>query len=253
MSKEKLKSFFHVIANQYQRVENYFTSGSFGVKFYPILMYPCVRHSQTFIVKLLAVLSVFIGIYFLFAELIAILFSQSTIAGYLHHTLFELSLPVGTVINDKAINITPLSYVIRASFLVQGYAFAIIYLFSVMRITEGVRLIAGALAIAFSAFMVMIYSAEGGQFTVGGLQNIGVSITFLIGNLVLIITGLTVKSPQLKSFKILSLVLGVIGAAAVIFTIFEPTPYLPILERLSLYAILVWEIAVGFAILKQVR
>lgn len=250
--KQTLNNAIQTLSNGYHKIENYFTNGSFGVKFYPLLMHPCVRHSHTFFVRAFAVLSVFIGLYFLFAELIAILFSKPSLSAYLNHTVFELSQPSGTIIEDRTIQLTPLSFSIRASFLLQGYLFALIYFISVMRITQGFRLIATILTLAFSGCMVLIYSAQGGQYTVGGLQNLGVSITFILGNLIILLTAFTTHSPLLKKFKMFSLMIGCIGLVAIIVTMITPTPYLPILERLGIYSILFWEIAVGFAVLKQV-
>lgn len=253
MNKEKCQQLFQYFCKQYQKLESYFTSGSFGVKFYPFLMYPCVRYSQSLILRSLAVLSVFIGLYFFVAELVTILFSPSSILTYIQHTMFELSLPNGTLIEDRIIQLSPLSFAVRASFLVQSYCFVIIYIVAVMRLTHGVRLIAALLAICFSSGMALIYSAQGGSFTIGGLQNIGVSITFLIGNLTLLITGLTTQSNELKFFKKFSLIAGLIGTFAILFTLIEPTIYLPIIERISLYTILSWEIVAGFTLLKQVK
>lgn len=251
MKTEKCKALLQRLVQQYQKIEDYFTSGSFGVKFYPFLMYPCVRHSQSFIVRLLAILSVFIGLYFLFAELIAILFSHVSLPAYIQHTLFELLLPAGTIIDDRVVQLSPLSFVVRASFLIQGYFFTVIYLFAIMRITQNVRLIAGLLALCFSCGMILIYSAQGGKFTEGGLQNIGLDITLLIGNLTLIITGLTVKSSKLNTFKHFSLIAGTIGATATTIPLIEPTIYLAALERIGLYCILSWEIVAGFTVLKK--
>ncbi|MDO4698557.1 MAG: DUF998 domain-containing protein [Pasteurellaceae bacterium] len=233
-------------------MKRYLNLNALTIQFYPLLMHPCIRHSHTFFVRTFAVLSVFIGLYFLFAELIAILFSRASLSAYLHHTLFELSVPNGSIIDDRTVQLTPLSFSVRASFLLQGYLFALIYFVSVMRITQGFRLIAGALALAFSFCMGLIYSAQGGQYTVGGLQNLGVSITFILGNLIILLTAFTTHSPLLTKFKMFSLLIGGIGLVSIIFTMITPTPYLPILERLGIYSILFWEIAVGFAVLKQV-
>lgn len=254
MKREKLTQFIQFATQQYQKIENYFTSGSFGVKFYPILMYPCVRNSQSFVVKSLAVLSVFLGLYFLFGELVTILFTDEGLAAYANHTLFELSLPIGTIIDERAVMNSPLSFVMQASFLLQGYLFAVIYLLGVMRITRHIRLIAALLAIGFACCLTLIPSAQGGKFTLGGLQNLGVSITFLLGNLTMIITGLTtLKSPALQRFKWFSLFGGLVGLAAIVLTILEPTAFLPLLERVSFYLLLAWEIAAGFMILRQVK
>lgn len=253
MKQASLNSLIHTIKNQYQKLEDFFTKGSFGVIFYPILMHPCVRHSHSFVVKIFAVLSVFIGLYFLFAELITILFSDASLSAYLHHTIFELAQPQGTLIDEKVVFNSPLSFVIRASFLTQGYLFAVIYWFAVMRITHGIRLITGLLAILISCGMILISSAQGGKWTVGGLQNLGASLTFLLGNLMLIITAFTIKASDLSLFRQFSVIAGSLGLAAILVSLFQPTEYLPLLERISLYSLLIWEIAAGFAILKQVK
>ncbi|QLB21317.1 hypothetical protein A6B43_07190 [Vespertiliibacter pulmonis] len=250
--KEKSQKLLQHLNYHYQQFENYFTSGSFGVKFYPFLMYPCIRHSQLLVIRLFAILSVFIGIYFFFAEFITILFSPSLLT-YTQHTLFELAQPIGTIIDDRVLQLSPLSFAVRASFLLQGYLFALIYLFAVTRTTQGFRVMSSILSICFASGMALIYSAQGGKFTEGGLQNLGMGITFCLGNIILIITGLTINSPKLIFFKRFSLIAGIIGLTAIIFSLFEPTSYLPILERLSLYTILSWEIVAGFAILKQVN
>lgn len=241
-----------LLKNAYQQLETYFTSGSFGIKVYPFFMYPCVRHIQALIVRLLAVLSVFIGIYFFFTEFIAILFSPS-LSTYTQHTLFELSQPIGSIIDDRVSQLSPLSFAIRASFLLQGYLFALIYIFAIAHTTQNFRIISSVLAICFASGMVLIYSAQGGKFTEGGLQNLGMGITFCLGNILLIITGLTIHSPKLNLFKKFSLIAGSIGLISITFSLFEPTTYLPILERIGLYTILSWEIIAGFAILKQVN
>ena len=257
MKKEKLATKATIIGNyvvqKYQTVENYFTTGSFGVKFYPLLMYPCVRHTQSTVIKLLAVLSVFIGLYFFFAELIAILFTTEGLKLYAEHTLFELAQPIGSVFDDYTVISSPLSFAVRASFLVQGYCFAIIYFIAVMRITHNIKLLAGIAALCVTFGTSLIYSAQGGNYTLGGLQNLGMDITFLIGNLVMILTGFGLKSEQYPTFKWFCILVGLGGAAAISVALFMPTPYLAILQRVSWYSLLIWEIAVGFAILKQVK
>ena len=257
MNKEKViiktKTLANQISQKYQVIENYFTNGSFGVKFYPLLMYPCVRHTQATIVKLLAVLSVFIGLYFFFSEFIAILFTDEGIPIYIKHTLFELAQPIGTVFDNYTVISSPLSFAIRASFLVQGYCFAFIYFLAVMRITHSIKLLAATSSIFFSFGAILIYSAQGGNYTLGGVQNLGVDITFLLGNIVMILTGVGVKTEQFPRFKWFCILAGLIGAIAICITLFIHSPYLAILQRVSWYSLLIWEIAVGFAILKQVK
>ena len=257
MNKEKViirtKALANQISQKYQVIENYFTNGSFGVKFYPLLMYPCVRYTQTTIVKLLAVLSVFIGLYFFFSEFIAILFTNEGLSVYLTHSLFELAQPIGTVFDNYTVISSPLSFAVRASFLVQGYCFAFIYFLAVMRITHKLKLLAGISALCFSFGAMLIYSAQGGHYTLGGVQNLGVDITFLVGNLVMLWTAFGLKSEHYPTFKWFCILGGLIGVVAISITLFMPTPYLALLQRISWYSLLIWEIVVGFAILKQVK
>ncbi|OOH92074.1 hypothetical protein BMT54_00695 [Pasteurellaceae bacterium 15-036681] len=254
MKIELLKKWANEISQKYQIIENYFTKGSFGVKFYPLLMYPCVRISHILSIKLIATLSIFLGLYYIFAELITILFSNtSLIKAYLGHSTLELLMPLGTIIDNQTINMSPLSFTMRAIFFIQGCTFVIIYLLGATQLSSRFRVLGVLSALLFSCGMIIISSTQGGKFTDGGLQNLGASITFILGNLTMIFAGLGVKSEKFKSFRIFSILGGLIGTTTILVTLFLDATYLPILERISLYAIMLWEIRLGFNILKQVR
>ena len=251
--KHKLSHIINAISQWYQRFESYFTNGSFGVKFYPFLMYPCVRYSHLVIVSFLAKLSIFLGLYFFFAEFVAILFTKEGLSVYVKHSLFELAQPIGSIFDNYTVIESPLSFAIRASFLLQGYCFAFIYFLAVMKITHSVKLLAGISALCFTFGAILIYSAQGGDYTSGGLHNLGADITFLIGNLVMILTGLGLKSEQYPIFKWFCIIAGLLGLVAIGVVLSTPMPYLVLLQRISWYSLLIWEISVGFAILKQVK
>ncbi|KAE9539273.1 DUF998 domain-containing protein [Ursidibacter maritimus] len=253
MKSEKIKQLAHQLGEQYQKIEDYFTNGSFVIKFYPFLMYPCVRQAQSLSIKFVAILSIFIGIYYLFTELIAILFSEVSLAAYLHHTSFELSLPNGTIIDNNVTVNSPLSFAMRASFLVQGYLFFFIYLLGVTRITQRFRLISGFSALLFSCGMVILYSTQSGKYIENAVQNLGGSLTFLCGNLAMLMIGFGIKSRRQSTFKNFSILAGLIGTAAIFITLFLPLPYLALFERLGITTIMLWEVALGFAILRQVK
>ncbi|MGX3022226.1 DUF998 domain-containing protein [Ursidibacter sp. B-7004-1] len=253
MKSEKIKELAHQLGEKYQKIEDYFTNGSFVIKFYPFLMYPCVRQTQSLSIKFVGVLSVFIGIYYLFSELMAILFTDLSLAAYLHHTAFELSLPNGTIIDNNVTVNSPLSFAMRASFLVQGYLFFLIYLLGTTRVIQRFRLISGLLTFLFSCGMVILYSTQSGKYVENAVQNLGGSLTFLCGNLAMLIIGFGIKSRLHRSFKHFSIIAGIIGTTAILTTLFFSQPYLALLERVGVTSIMLWEIAVGFAILRQVK
>lgn len=237
---------------KYQKIEDYFTSGSFGVRFYPFLMYPCVRHSVSGIIKLTAVLSVFIALYYFFAEFITILFSDVSLPAYIRHTPLELLQPAGTIIDGKEVHLSPLYFSMKMAFLVQGCLFIFIYLIGVTQITaRRFRLLGILFSLLFSCGAILIFSSQGGKYTLGGLQNTGASLTYLCGNLAMIASGLGMIQPHLQKLKRYSVIAGLIGASAITTTFFIELPYLALLERVSLYSLFIWEVAIGFAILNK--
>lgn len=252
MKFEKLKPVGQFISKNYQIIEDYFTRGSFGVRFYPFLMYPCVRHSVSGIIKLTAVLSVFVALYYFFSEFITILFSNVSLPAYIRHTPLELLQPAGTIIDGKEVHLSPLYFSMKMTFLVQGCLFIFIYLIGVTQITaRRFRLLGILFSLLFSCGAILIFSSQGGKYTLGGLQNIGASLTYLCGNLAMIASGLGMIQPHLQKLKRYSLMAGLIGASAIITTFFIELPYLALLERLSLYSLFIWEVAIGFAILNK--
>lgn len=254
MLRNKLKAFGNQIIEGYKSLEHYFTDGSFGVKFYPFLMHPCVRNTQSTFIRLFSVLAVFCGLYYFFAELIVILFSEASLAAYFSHTTLELLIPLHSVIDDRKSTLSPLSETMQTVYMLQSWLFVFIYFICVTQITERkLRLLAALSAILFAIGVSLIYSTQGGKYTVGGLHNIGFEATFLVGNLVMILSGLAMNRASLKRFKHYSLLAGMIGGVAIAIPLFIENPFTPILERLSIYLFLVWEIALGFAVLREMK
>lgn len=251
--KQNILAVLQRLAQAYHAVEQYFTSGSFGVKFYPFLMHPCVRRSHALLIRLIAVISAFIGLYYFFAELVAVLFSQGTKV-YLNHSTLELLLPIGTLVDTQTSQLSPLSYMMRVAFMLQGIFFVWIYLLGISQITAPkYRLIGTVSALCFSLGATLIASSQGGKYVEGGLHNLGASITFIFGHLTLLATGLGIVSPHFYRLKRYAILASICGMSAILATIFIPTAYFALLERFSIYTILIWEIAVSFAILKQVK
>ncbi|MEN2938551.1 hypothetical protein OF381_03115 [Mannheimia haemolytica] len=125
MKTEWIKHLIQQLTTLSKAIENYFTSGSFGVKFYPFLMHPCFRKSCAFLIFIIAMVSSFSGLFYLVAEHITILFSERSLTTYFHHSTLELMIPVGTMIDEKISELSPLSVVMRSMFVLQAVVFSL--------------------------------------------------------------------------------------------------------------------------------
>lgn len=255
MNKETLKTFFkqllNAVADTSHKTSDYFRSGSFGMAIYPYLMHPCFKKMMNGITAIIAVLGAFGGVFYFFGEHVSILFSERGITTYFHHSVLELFFPIGTMIDDKESQLANLPQVIRATFSYQGYLFIWLYLLGIYRISERHYWIIGALlSLCFSVGAFLVSDLTTAHYSVGGLQNFGASLTFLLGNLTIIVAGLDLSRQRYPKFKRRSLWLGVVGAICIIVTMTVPTLFTPLIERVGIYTIMLWEIFAGFALLK---
>ena len=246
-----LENLLSQVASVSHKVRDYFNNGSFGIAIYPYLMHPCVRKSLTGLMLLVAVLSAFGGVFYLFGEHVAILFSERSITAYVHHSTLELFFPIGAMVDGKESVLATMPQVMRAVFEYQAYMFIPFYFLGVYRMSnKHYWILSGFLAICFAIGCLLVSGITTGHYTEGGLHNLGLGITIIIGNLVLLVSGLDIPKSYLAKFKYYSLLLGFIGLGCLIFTMIVPSVFSPILERISIYTIMIWEILAGFALLK---
>lgn len=254
MKIEMLKNILNQIAEISHQTRNYIKSGSLHIAIAPYLMHPCVTKTSQFFVKFIAILTAFTGVFYLFGEHISILFSERSITAYFHHSTLELMQPIGTMIDGKESKLSTMPQVLSAVFVLQSYIFLLVYIFGIYPISEKrYWILGGFFALCFSIGAMLTSSTSGGKYTIGGLQNFGTSLTFIFGNLTLIISGLDLKNPKIKFFKKYSITAGLIGVGAILFTLFMPTIFSPLIERLGIYTIMIWEILAGFAIIYAYR
>ncbi|WGE54091.1 permease [Actinobacillus equuli subsp. equuli] len=251
----KAVAFLRIFANKIvevsRQLQDFFNNGSFGVAVYPFFMHPLIRGSGRFIVVLLAALLSFMGVFYLFAEFVVNLFSESSLISYIRHTVLELLIPFGTIIDGKTNTFSPLSQVMNAIFSLQGLAFVIAYLAVIVQLSRRKYwLLALIFAAFFSIGMSLIPSSQA-KITAGGLQNLGASLTYLFGNLAILMAGIDIVKPQLLWLRRFALQAGTIGVLCILVTIFLPNILTPILERVAIYAIMIWEVLAGLAMLKR--
>lgn len=250
MKLDKLKTFANKIAQRYHAIEHYFTQGEFGIKFYPFLMHPCVRKTRTFSIKLFSVLIIFGSLYYLFGELITILFSEPHFSAYTKHSTIEL-----LIAKDLSGSITPLFYTMQSAFAIQSWLFILGYIVCITYITgHKFRLLGILLSLLFSVGTSIITASQGGNYTAFGyLYNLGFGLTFLIGNLAILAIAFGINRQQLKGLRNYSILTAIIGISCIAINIFMQTPYAPWLERIGIYSVMIWEIVLGFKVLHTIN
>lgn len=254
MIKSFIRQILESALNLNKKITHFFTSGSFAIAVYPFLMHPCVQTSYKLFIRLAAVVLAFSGVFYLLAELVTSLFSSASLASYFRHTTLELLIPFGSEIDGRKSELSPLYYVMTSVFASQSYLFIFAYCFGITYIAEKKFHILGMFfAILFGLGLMLISSSQGGKYTDGGLQSLGATITYLLGNFTLIITGLTISKTHLASFRKYSLRAGFIGFVAVLVTLFYPSAFTPFLERVGIYSIVIWQVLAAFAITKRIK
>lgn len=251
----KAVAFLQIFANKIveisRQLQDFFNNGSFGVAVYPFFMHPLIRGFGRFVVILLAALFSFMGVFYLFAEFVVSLFSESSLISYFRHTVLELLIPFDTMSGGKTNTFSSLSQVMNAVFSLQGAGFTIAYLAVIVQLSRRKYwLLALIFAVFFSIGMSLIPESHA-KITAGGLQNLGASLTYLFGNLAIIIAGIDIVKPQLAWLRSFALQAGALGVLCILVTIFLPNMLTPILERVAIYAIIIWEILAGLAMLKR--
>lgn len=254
MKFEKLKTFWNQVTKSYHDIEHYFTQGEFGAKFSPFLTHPCVINTRKFSIKLFSILIIFSGLYYIFGELITILFSDLHLSAYSQRTTIELLLAKDVIIGEHNRAITPLHYTMQSAFFTQSWLFILSYIVCVTYITGNrFRLLGVIFSLLFSIGTSIISTSQGGNYTdFGYLQNLGFELTFFVGNLAMIAIAFGINKHSARKFKYYSIIAGIIGLSCITITIFILTEYTPLLERVSIYSLMIWEIALGFATLREV-
>ena len=77
---------FNFLVSISQNTRHYFKSGSFAIAVYPYLMHPCFKKMAMILTVIFGGLMAYAGVFYLFGEHVAILFSERSITTYFHHS-----------------------------------------------------------------------------------------------------------------------------------------------------------------------
>ena len=97
--------------------------------------------------------------------------------------------------------------------------------------------------------VIIVGLIHGGNPLTSGYHTLGAVMAILGGNILLVLTALSVD--EFKTYQKITLILGVVGLAAFWIMFFNlENVYMPVLERLSVYPLILWSFLTGIYLIK---
>ena len=192
--------------------------------------------------NLCSLLMIFGAIYYLLAEFISIANSLDSFKSYFTHTISDLGVPF---------NIYPFSQnagLMKSAFLVNGIIFFICYFYLVANNLPSKKSLLTTLSFLASVGVVLVGLFHCRSYLIT-LHFMGTFLTFLFGNILISLTGKYCNN-TLKPYKVLCNSLSLLGLISALLILFKaPFKFVPLLERLTIYPIIIFEIVTGILII----
>lgn len=181
--------------------------------------------------KITGIIFTVASIYYIIAELIcALFFNDSLLNTYIYHTISELGIP-----NFNS----PLSVLMNSAFIIIGLAllFGTFYKFKDYIIKN--KNLFYILVSITSVGVIIVGLIHGGNPLTSGYHTLGAVMAILGGNILLVIISKSMN--EYDTYQKITLTLAVIGLLAFWIMFFNlHNIYMPVLERLSVYTLILW-------------
>lgn len=182
------------------------------------------------------------SVYYLIAEAIcATFFNASFLNTYVFHTISELGIPGAD---------SPLSLLMNSAFVLIGLTllFGNFYKFKDFIIKN--KTVFYILTLITSLGVIIVGFIHGGNPLTSGYHTLGAVMAILGGNILLVIIARSMN--EFANFQKITLTLALIGLAAFWIMFFNiDNVYMPVLERLSVYTLVVWSFIAGVYIIEK--
>lgn len=176
------------------------------------------------------------SLYYVLAEAIsATCFNASIFNSYAFHTISELGIPNAN---------SPLFWLMNSAFIVIGLAL-IFGCFSGFKDYIAKRnVIIYILTLVTGIGVIIVGLIHGGNPLTSGYHTLGAVMAILGGNVLLVI--ISKSMDEFLSYQKATLVLGIIGLIAFWTMFFNmDNVYMPVLERISVYTLIIWSFLTG--------
>lgn len=192
--------------------------------------------------KKISIVYLFGSIYYIFAEIIcALFFKDSLLNTYLLHTISELGIP--------SIN-SPFFQLMNSAFILIGLTLLIGNFSKFKEYIIKNKVLYYLLTIVTSMGVIIVGLIHGGNPLTSGYHTLGAVMAILGGNILLIIISRSMNKNY--QYQITTLLLGIIGLIAFWIMFFNMTNiYMPVLERLSVYTLILWNFITGILLFRE--
>ena len=183
------------------------------------------------------------SLYYLIAEAIsATFFNASLVNTYLFNTISALGIP-----NSDS----PIFWLMNSAFILIGLTliFGNFYKFKDFIVKN--RTVFYIFTLITSLGVIIVGLIHGGNHLTSGYHTLGAVMAILGGNILLVLIARSMD--EFENYQKITLVLGIIGLIAFWIMFFNVESfYMPILERLSVYTLILWSFITGVFLVKKV-
>ena len=181
------------------------------------------------------------SVYYIQAEAVcATFFNDSIFNTYCFHTISELGIP-GVI--------SPLFWLMNSAFILIGLTliFGNFYKFKEFIIKN--KIVFYILTLITGLGVIIVGLIHGGNPLTSGYHTLGAVMAILGGNILLVLISRLMG--EFGLFQKITLVLGIIGLIAFWIMFFSmDNIYLPVLERLSVYTLVIWSFIAGLFLVR---
>ena len=197
------------------------------------------------------------GLFYLTGEYVAALGTGYSLKEvYLRNFISSLGVYPNLIVEGVPVCFSKLAIIMNIDFIVTGIGFLVAYYFLIFKMLKSKKysLLYLITPVLFAVGSVLVGVYQGGVPSEDGLHGLGARLSFLGGNLTLIISGVSLFKNR-KGYSIISIILGLIGLISASFMNNALTNNLSevvaIYERLTVYPITIWQLMTGLTFLKE--
>ena len=230
-------------------------------KYYKIL--PTLNVERRFILKekkiinIGALIFLINGLFYLTGEYIAAIGTGYSLKEvYLRNFISSLGVYPNLIVEGVPDGFSKFAIIMNIDFIVTGIGFLVAYYFLIFKMLKSKKysLLYLITPVLFAVGSVLVGVYQGGVPSEDGLHGLGARLSFLGGNLTLLISGVSLFKNK-KGYSIVSIILGLIGLISAGFMnnalTNNLTEVVAIYERLTVYPITIWQLMTGLTFLKE--
>ena len=197
------------------------------------------------------------GLFYLTGEYIAAIGTGYSLKEvYLRNFISSLGVYPNLIVEGVPDGFSKFAIIMNIDFIVTGIGFLVAYYFLIFKMLKSKKysLLYLITPVLFAVGSVLVGVYQGGVPSEDGLHGLGARLSFLGGNLTLLISGVSLFKNK-KGYSIVSIILGLIGLISAGFMnnalTNNLTEVVAIYERLTVYPITIWQLMTGLTFLKE--